>query len=247
MRYRSFQRACGFTLVELLIAMSVFLIILLGIYELFDTNRANYVSGTRKVDVQQNARVALDTIAREIRMTGYFPENYPSPPASPPATLLTNAIQVGTNAALAIYGNVDGSVDGTGNGVSNIFLYCLDTTATPPVVRRGKAAANPTTSTGLAVSAYTCGSGDVLAENIASLKFTYYDANNTLIPVPTANPQGLDGQVLGNIPAFNPATDVRPTVRTIVITLVATESVPGPGQQPQSFTLTSSIRLRNLN
>jgi len=33
----------------------------------------------------------------------------------------------------------------------------------------------------------------------------------------------------------------------VVITLTATESVPGPGQQPQSFTLTSSIRLRNIN
>jgi prepilin-type N-terminal cleavage/methylation domain-containing protein len=247
MRCLSFRRAGGFTLIELLIAMSIFLLILLGIYQVFDTNRQTYVSGTRKVDVQQNARVALDTIAREIRMTGYFPENYPTPPASPASPPLTNAIQVGTNAALAIYGNVDGSVDGAGNGVSNIFLYCLDTTATPPVVRREKAAADPATSKGLAIAAYTCSSGDVLAENIATLKFTYYDANNTLIPVPTTNPKGLDGQVLGNIPAFNPATDVRPTVRSIVITLVATQSVPGPVQQSQSFTLTSSVRLRNLN
>ncbi len=240
MRCKVFQRARGFTLVELLIAVSIFLIVLLGIYEMFDTNRQNYVSGTRKVDVQQNARAALDAIAREIRMAGYFPENYPTPPAAPPAPLLTNPIQVGTAAGLAVYGDLDGS------GVSNIFLYCLDTTVTPPVVRRGKAAANPATSKGLAVTAYTCSSGDVLAENITSLKFTYYDVNNALIPVPTANPQGLDGQVLGNIPVFNPG-DVRPTVRTIVITLVATESVPGPGQQPQSFTLTSSVRLRNLN
>jgi prepilin-type N-terminal cleavage/methylation domain-containing protein len=220
MRFKSNQRPEGFTLVELLIAMSIFLLILLGVYGMFDTNRQTYVSGTRKVDVQQNARVALDQIAREIRMAGYFPENYLTPPAS-----LTNAIQVGTNNALAIYGNVDGSVDGTGNGVSNIFLYCLDTTApppAPPVVRRGKAAADPATSKGLTPAAYTCGSGDVLAENITTLKFTYYDGNNA---VTTTN---------------------RGAVRTIVITIVATESVPGPGQQPQSITLTSSVRLRNL-
>jgi prepilin-type N-terminal cleavage/methylation domain-containing protein len=253
MRDRSQQPTGGFTLIELLIAMSIFLLILLGIYNVFDTNRQTYLSGTRKVDVQQNARVALDQIAREIRMAGYFPENFPS------ATLVNpQPIQIAQNFALAILGDADGS------GASKVFLYCLTGTN---VIRKW------TALTGGAVTgpaqAYTCSEetvpnvrvGAVLGENIANtanvigLRFTYYDGNNLPIPnpMPTSKttPYTLDGEGLnfttgvGATPVFG-ATVQRGAVRTVVITIVATESVPGPGQQPQSFTLTSSVRLRNL-
>ena len=217
---------------ELLIGMSIFLIILLGIYQMYDANRATYVRGSRRVDVQQNARVAMDEIARELRMTGYFPENFTTPAAIP---LLTNAIQTGTDAAVVIYGDVDAS------GTSSIFMYCLDTSVNPPVARRGKGAADPLTSKGTAAAAYTCGSGTVLAENITSLSFKYYDANNALLSTP------LDGEIVGSIPNFAtppPPLD-RSLVRTVVITLTGQENVPG--QSAQQFTLTSSLRLRNLN
>ena len=242
MRCTVFQRARGFTLIELLVAVSIFLLILLGVYELFDTNRQNYVSGTRKVDIQQNARVASDEIAREIRMAGYFPENFPTPPGCSPASCanptnpLVNPqpIQVAQNTGLAIFGDADGS------GVSSIFLYCLSGTT----VMRVK-----TTLTGGAVTgpaaAYTCSNGNTLAANIATLTFTYYDGTNTPIPNPPTAPYTLDNAGMGQVPSFA-STAQRGAVRVVVITLTATETVPGPGEQPQSFTLTSTIRLRNL-
>jgi len=233
MRCKSFQRVGGFTLIELLVAMSIFLLVLLGIYELFDTNRQNYVSGTRKVDVQQNARVALDEIAREIRMAGYFPENFDANAGNDLAN--PRPIQVAQNNGLAIFGDADGS------GASSIFLYCLSGTS---VMRQ------ETTLTGGAVTgpaaAYTCSNGVTLAANIASLQFTYYDGNNNPIPNPPTAPYTLDNEGMGHVPPFA-STAQRGAARVVVITLTATESVPGPGQQPQSFTLTSSIRLRNLN
>jgi prepilin-type N-terminal cleavage/methylation domain-containing protein len=251
MRCKSIQRAGGFTLIELLIAMSIFLIILLGVYQMFDTNRATYMSGTSKVDIQQNARVALDQIAREIRMAGYYPENFPT-------STLTNPqpIQIAQNSALAILGDADGS------GVSKLFLYCLNGTN---VIRKWTAVTfvggvfNPTPP----VQAYTCSEenvpnvrvGAVLGENVATvsgLRFTYYDANNLPIPNPMpaskTTPYTLDGEGVGAVPVFG-AIAQRGPVRTIVITIVATETVRGvtvPGQQPQSITLTSSVRLRNL-
>ena len=246
MRDKPIQRPGGFTLIELLIAISVFLLVLLGIYNVFDTSRQTYLSGTRKVDVQQNARVALDQIAREIRMAGYFPENYPT-------STLTNpqAIHIAQSNGLAILGDADGS------GASKVFLYCL---AGTNVIRKWTAVtfvggainpAPPYTST-----AYTCTEenaagrvGAVLAQNISTLRFTYYfhDAVTTPTPIPNPPtlPYTLDGEGLGNIPAFASIAQ-RGTVRTVVITLVATESVPGPGVQPQSYTLTSSVRLRNV-
>lgn len=233
MRCKVFQRAPGFTLVELLAAVSIFMLILLGIYELFDTNRQNYVTGTRKVDVQENARVALDEIAREIRMAGYFPENFGTNPAN--ALVNPQPIQVAQNNGLVIFGDVEGS------GVSSIFLYCLSGTTVMRV---------NTTVTGGAVTgpaaAYTCSNGATLAANIATLMFTYYDGTNTPIPNPPTAPYVLDNQAMGAVPTFN-STAQRGAVRVVVITLTATESVPGPSQQPQSFTLTSSVRLRNLN
>jgi type IV pilus assembly protein PilW len=213
----------GFTLIEILISVSIFALVIIGIYNLFDTSRATYVSGQRKVDVQQNARVALDEIVREIRMTGYFPENFTTPPASP---LLANPIQVATNAALAIYGDVDGG------GASNVFLFCLDGS----LVRRQRAAAG-------GASAYTCTAGQVMAENVTSLSFTYLAADNTPIPNPPTAPYQLDSQALGAAPSFATIAQ-RGAVRTVVITLTAREDVPG--QQPQTYTLTSSVRLRNL-
>lgn len=235
MRYRCVRRAGGFTLIELVIAMSIFLVVLLAVYEMFETNRATYMTGTRKVDIQQNARVALDGIGREIRMAGYFPENYDNNAAND--LVNPQPIQVAQNSGLAIFGDADGS------GASNIFLYCLS----------GNTVMRKKTVTGGAVTgpaaAYTCSAGDTLAENIATLKFTYYDGNNTPIPNPPTLPYTLDAEGMGNVPPFA-TTAQRAAVRTIVITIQATESVQGvliPGQQPQSITLTSSVRLRNIN
>ncbi len=217
----------GFTLIEILISVSIFALVLIGIYNLFDTGRATYVSGQRKVDVQQNARAALDEIVREIRMTGYFPENFP-----PTAPLLVNPIQVATNAALAVYGDLDGS------GASQVFLFCLDGS----LLRRRVAAQG-------GVSAYTCPSGQnlpdtVLAEYVTSLSFTYLAAGNTPIPNPLTASYQLDSQALGAVPSFATTTQ-RGAVSTVLITLTATEVVPG--QQPQTYTLTSSVRIRNPN
>jgi prepilin-type N-terminal cleavage/methylation domain-containing protein len=237
-RIRSRQQ--GFSLLELVIGMAIFLLVLLAVYQLFDTGSATYRSGQRKADVQQNARVALDQIAREIRMAGYFPENFPT------ATLVNpQPIQVAQTGGLVILGDADGS------GASKLFLYCLSGTT---VLRKW------TALTGGAVTgppqAYTCSEetvpgrvGAVLAENIAlgtGLRFTYYDAANTPLPNPPTAPYQLDNEGLGGVPPFASLLQ-RGAVRTIVITVVATEGVPGPGQPPQSITLTSSVRLRNLN
>jgi len=218
----------GFTLIEILISVSIFALVIIGIYNLFDTSRATYVSGQRKVDVQQNARAALDEIVREIRMTGYFPENFPTPPTPP----LANPIQVATNAALAVHGDLDGS------GGSQVFLFCLDGS----LLRRRVAAQG-------SVNAYTCPLGQnlldtVLAEYVTSLSFTYLAADNTPIPNPPTAPYQLDSQALGAAPSFATTTQ-RGAVSTVLITLTATEVVPG--QQPQTYTLTSSVRIRNPN
>jgi hypothetical protein len=77
----------------------------------------------------------------------------------------------------------------------------------------------------------------VVADNITNLAFTYFDQDHVQLAAP------LDGQGLG-IPAFG-VTTARAAVRTVVITMTAQETVPG--QAPQTYTLTTNVRLRNLN
>ena len=69
--YRISKRARpGFTLIELLIASSLLLILALGIYAVFETSRVNAARSNAQTDNQQNARIALALMERELRMAG---------------------------------------------------------------------------------------------------------------------------------------------------------------------------------
>jgi Tfp pilus assembly protein PilW len=159
-------------------------------------------------------------MVRQIRMAGFFPENIDTNNTNDQS----NTVEVATNAAIAVAGDLDGS------GVTNAFLFCLDSGG----LRRVQGAR------GVAGS-YVCSGGAVLAESVTSLAFAYYDANNNPLPNPPTTPYQLDGQAVG-VPSFANTTQ-RAAVRRVVITLTARENVPG--QPPQTYTLTSDVRLRN--
>ena len=65
----------GMTLAELLIAMAMAIIVIGGIYVLLvQTNRAS-VGQSYAAEMQQNARIAMELMTREILMAGYDPTN----------------------------------------------------------------------------------------------------------------------------------------------------------------------------
>jgi len=57
----------GFTLAELLVATAVIGLIMAGIFVLQVSGQRAYLFGSNRVETQQNARVALDVITRELR------------------------------------------------------------------------------------------------------------------------------------------------------------------------------------
>jgi prepilin-type N-terminal cleavage/methylation domain-containing protein len=63
----------GFTLIELIIAIVVAAIIMLGIYTSVNMAQRSSASVGRKVVTQQDARAVLDLMAMEIRMASYNP------------------------------------------------------------------------------------------------------------------------------------------------------------------------------
>lgn len=231
MRTKAIRRQDGFTLVELMVAMSIFLLILVGVFQVFEPSSRAYETSERKLGVQQNARVAMDVMARQIRMAGYFPENIDQGAVND--LVAPVSIQAATNAALVVAGDLDAScVDPRTTtcaaGSSRAFTFCLDTGG----LRRVPAA----------LGVGNCTGGDVLAESVNALSFAYFAADNTPIPNPPAGNYQLDGQGLAGALSFADTTQ-RAQVRRIVISVTARENVPG--QPAQTYTLTSDVRLRN--
>lgn len=64
------RRARGFTLVELIVVMAMLGLVMGAIYTTYVANRKNASSQGEVVEVQQNLRVALDYLSRDIRMAG---------------------------------------------------------------------------------------------------------------------------------------------------------------------------------
>jgi len=221
MRPRVLRGQDGFTLVELMVAMSIFLLILVGIFQVFDPSRNAYQVSERKLGVQQNARVAMDRMARQIRMTGYFPENVDTDNTNN----LANSVQAATESGLAIAGDLDVT------GASQVYTFCLDATG----LRRVRGAIG-------AGASYICANGEVMAESVTALRFAYFDSANNPVPNPPPATFNLDAQGLGGAPAFANVAE-RSAVRRVVIMVTARENVPG--QPAQTYTLTSDVRLRN--
>ncbi|HXU91398.1 MAG TPA: hypothetical protein VFQ62_21320 [Methylomirabilota bacterium] len=212
----------GVTVVEVLVAIGMFALILFGIMQVFEPSTLAYPSAQQTVNAQRNGRTAMDLMVREIRMAGYFPENADTTPENDQS----DAVELATDAALAVAGDLDGT------GASRTVLFCLDA-GTLRRVHGPRGAA----------SSYSCRGGTVLAQRVERLAFAYYDATNNPLPsAPGRAAYDLDGQAIGAVPSVATATE-RGAIRRVVITVSATEAVPN--QPPQSYTLTSDVRLRN--
>jgi prepilin-type N-terminal cleavage/methylation domain-containing protein len=68
---RKMGRDKGLTLIELLVAMVISAILIAAIYRTFISQQKTYVVQEQVADMQQNARVAINRMMREIRMAGF--------------------------------------------------------------------------------------------------------------------------------------------------------------------------------
>jgi type IV pilus assembly protein PilW len=63
--------ARGFSLVELMVAMTISLMLLAGVVAIFSSSRTSYESTDQRSRLQETGRFALDTISRHIRAAGF--------------------------------------------------------------------------------------------------------------------------------------------------------------------------------
>ncbi len=220
----------GFSLAEVLIVTAISGVVLLGLYLLYDVNQVTFVKGEQQADLQQNARIAMDRIVRELRLAGFYPED---PPVIPP--VCPTAIQSATATGIRFVADVDS------DGATERVEYTRDPACTPncaadpPKIRRERwlPPAGPTCTSWL-----VAGGAQPFAERVTALAFTYYDANNACLggaPAPVDCPTPPSAVV--------PAVDLT-RIRRISVTITTQDAQIGSTAQP--FTLRAEVRPRNL-
>ena len=168
----------GFTLLEMLIATAVFGMVMLGVVTIFSKNHSTYTRGQNKMEIQQNARVALARTTREIRTAGYDPSG------AIPLQTTAAAIQVAQAGTLTLLADIDG------DDVTDRVTYRLQGTQ---LIREFSSWNGTAFSTPV--------SGEV-AEAVGTLTFAYFDdaspVNNAIAaPVPTASLANIRRVTLG--------------------------------------------------
>lgn len=105
MKKKLVKSIAGVTLIELLIALVISSILVAGIYRVFIHQQRTYKTQEDVADMQQNVRVAINRMIREIRMAGFGGKNENTH---------------GNNDIINIFGNV--------NGFANIINAANDVT-----------------------------------------------------------------------------------------------------------------------
>jgi type IV pilus assembly protein PilW len=149
-------RVAGFSLVELLVAMTIGLVVLGGLYGVFTIQNRTFSKQELIVEMQQNARAAMDMMSREIRMAGYDPRNLNSD-----SNQTTNFFGVTVNSSrLQIKADLDGGGSIDASSQENI-IYTFD-------------AANKKITRNIGAGAQT------FAENVDSFTFAYLDGSGNV-------------------------------------------------------------------
>ena len=156
MYYSIENKERGFTLVELLIAMTIGLIILTALSSTFLMQRKAYDVQEQITEMVQTARAAMDMMSREIRMAGYDPTG--AMQKSDPTGAKFVGIPYDAN-KLQIYADLKGDEDT--NDPHEYIKYTIDSDY-PFEIRRD-----------------TGGGRQEFALNIQSFTFVYLEADGT--------------------------------------------------------------------
>ena len=220
-RFGDGRSEAGFSLVEVLTATAISGVVMLALYLLYDVNQVTFVKGEQQADLQQNARIAVDRIVRELRLAGSERQT----PSVIPASCAT-AIQLAEATRINFIANINE------DDPTERVEYTYDNASNPPSINR----AQWTSAAGPGCNWSAPSGAQSFAERVTTLRFTYYDANNTCLggaaaPDCPAPPAAVPGGSLGNI-------------RRISVTITTQDAQTGSKAQP--FTLRAEVRPRNL-
>jgi prepilin-type N-terminal cleavage/methylation domain-containing protein len=224
----------GFTLVELMISLAIMGLVMAGLLGLLTASRDAYSRGSSTIEAQQNTRLALDRMGKEIREAGYHPRPPDTSPTCPPGpgSLYPTAggnstcwnfypIVAQTATALTLQYDWNGSGDIQTVGKVNDPFNCPTGTA----ACRGEQVTYSLSGTTLMRQEVGDPSGaQPVATGISALTFTYWmEPDKTTVP-PTPR-----------------VASSRELIRSVQIVLQATTATLAPAT---TITMMDQIRLR---
>jgi prepilin-type N-terminal cleavage/methylation domain-containing protein len=106
----------GFTLIEVLIVIAILGVIMGAVYSVYLTHQKSAYTQEEVVEVQQNLRIAMDAITRDVRMAGMLVPSTNTPLAAASAA---HKISINTASALGVYAMIDEAPTIT-NGESSV-------------------------------------------------------------------------------------------------------------------------------
>jgi prepilin-type N-terminal cleavage/methylation domain-containing protein len=208
----------GFTLVELLVAMTLSLTLLGAVYAVYRV-QAHTVKGQEyRMEAQEYARVSLDMMVREIRNLGYFPTR-----VACPAPANTNGLVSATATSISFAYDADGNGDCAGTGENVVYSYDSNT---KDISR---------TANGGAAQTLTIG-------NVTAFQLLYYPRQTgASAPAPycisAGNPSGCSG--------LNVSSNLASVQRVSVSLTVKLQKTDANVGAQQDITMNSNADLRN--
>jgi len=149
------NRASGFTLMELLVSMSIGMVVLAALAKTFTVQSRQNTAEEQVAQMQGNARAALDLMVREIQMAKY----------NPAGTAFSSAYGVTYSASqLEVKADMDGNgTISTSSGSVEDIIYARDAANNYITRKLGS------------------GTAEIVADNITAFTFAYYDANGSAV------------------------------------------------------------------
>lgn len=166
-------RTSGFTLVEVLIAMSISLVVITALYSAFTLQYKHINVQEQVAEMQQSARVAMDRMIKDIRMAGYNPTRAVASPAIGIINAAADSIQFTldvTNAAGT------GIPEGDTQDMNENITFGIFTAG--DIQRLGR-------------KATAGGNYQTMAEHVQSILLTYYDRNGNILTTPVSAPSEI--------------------------------------------------------
>jgi prepilin-type N-terminal cleavage/methylation domain-containing protein len=168
----------GFTLAEMMVVCAIVGLVMASLLGLVMSGQQAYWYGTTQVDAQQNARVAIERIMKDIREAGYYPQNPDTAPATCTAVpcYTFNAVGTGLSSSSLVLQydwNGDGAV---ASGAVNDPVLCATGAACRGERVTYSFASGAVTRQEPGVNG---GAAETLASGISSMSFGYLAEDGT--------------------------------------------------------------------
>jgi type IV pilus assembly protein PilW len=152
MHRRIHRNIAGFTLIEMLVSMTIGMVVIAGVTGTFTIQTRQNKAEEEISQMHQNVRGAVDLISRELMQAGFKPSG----------AIVTGVTYNANASQLLIQADIDGSgaIDPTDNATIEYIIYAWDS-ATRRITRQLGAGGTP----------------EIVADNITACVFSYQDAS----------------------------------------------------------------------